>query len=829
MTATASAAEALSALSAPRRLEALADAQLRVVELLMKQAPLREVLDSICRGVEGQLAHTLCSVLLLDPDGVRLRLGAGPSFVADYLALLEGQAIGPNVGSCGAAMFRRERVVVEDIAKDPLWQDCRTPALSNGLAACASTPVFDGAGNVIGSLALYHRSIGPFGVEELEILQHTSSLAALAISHHRQMEALGQQTERLTMAQRLARLGFWTWWVADNRVVWSEGLYEIYGLDHATFAASFEGYLSRVHPDDRVMVQATIGKALETSKSFAFEERIVRPDGETRWLRSWGTVVLDREGRPEQMMGTCLDVTDLKTGELDLLQFRALVENSPDFVAIASMDTRVQYVNPAGMRLIGLDSLEVARTHSIRDLLTPEGYRQAHTLEIPAVTTVGHWEGESTLRHLTTGEVIPVQITHLLVREPGTGKPVCLASFQHDLRSQKRTEEALRQAQKMEAIGGLAGGIAHDFNNLLSVILSYSELLSHGLRESDPMHEGLKEIGAAALSAGRLTRQLLAYSRRQVLNPRIVDLDQLVSSMEGLLRRLIGEDVELVVRGSAALVNVLADPGQIEQVLMNLAANARDAMPRGGKLMIETASVDLDDEYARQRPGVMPGAYVMLVVTDNGSGMDSAMQARIFEPFFTTKEKGRGTGLGLATVHGIVRQSGGHVWVYSEVGRGSTFKVYLPRANGEPVPMAAMATVAEMRGTETVLLVEDDAQLRVVMRGILKRQGYQVLDAQNGGEALLLCERFSGTIHILITDVVMPNMSGREVAERLQELRPAMKILYVSGYTDNTIVHHGILDAGINFLEKPITPDALARKVREVLDARPPTTQASIP
>ncbi len=498
-------------------------------------------------------------------------------------------------------------------------------------------------------------------------------------------------------------------------------------------------------------------------------------------------------------------------------RFRTLIEQAPVAIGI-SRDGVAMYANPMCLQMLGFESVEEIQGIPLVDLVGARSRDEiaerirlrAQGLAVPReYETIGLRKGGS-----------PFTV-HVVVKDVQLADGPANIGFFTDITEQRRTEEQLRHVQKMEAVGQLAGGIAHDFNNVITVVNSFCDLALSGLREHDPLREDLMEIRKAGKRAAALTRQLLAFSRRQVLRPEVLNLNQVLDGIEGMLRRLIGEDIELVVSRTADLGSVRADPGQIEQVVMNLVVNSRDAMPEGGKLTIETANVELDEEEARVRIGVRPGPHVTLSVSDTGCGMDEQTRARIFEPFFTTKESGKGTGLGLATVYGIVKQSGGSVCVDSEPGRGTTFEICLPRELTAPeAELRTERPAGQATGTETVLVVEDEEAVRNLTRRILTAAGYTVLMAANAGEALLACERRTQPVHLLLTDVVMPLMSGRELAERLAQACPGMTVLFMSAYADNAIMSHGTLERGVHFIAKPFAAEDLTRKVREVLDLR---------
>jgi PAS domain S-box-containing protein len=509
-------------------------------------------------------------------------------------------------------------------------------------------------------------------------------------------------------------------------------------------------------------------------------------------------------------------------------QLQTLSENAPFGMMMIDKEGMFKYINPKFKELFGYDLNDV-----------PDGktwFRKAYPDPAYRHQAISTWIHD--LEDLSSGEKRARTFT--VTCKSGTEKiinfiPVRLETGEtvmacEDMTEIKRAEEEkaslqdqLRQSQKVEAIGRLAGGVAHDFNNLLTIIKGYSQLSCIELKDNDTLKENIDEIQRAAERAASLTRQLLAFSRRQVMEMRVVDLNTLLRDLEKMLRRVIGEDIEMVIQLAQNLESVRADVGQIEQVIMNLAVNAKDAMPSGGKLTIETANVALDESYAHSHVEVTPGPYVMLSVSDTGTGMTPEVRERIFEPFFTTKEKGKGTGLGLSTVYGIVIQSKGHIWVDSVQGKGTAFKVYLPRVN-EPLEEMKKEVLKEElpHGNETILIAEDEAEVRKLISKMLEKQGYAILETSSGEEALLACGGCEGRIHLMLVDVIMPGMSGSELAKAVKLLYPEIKILFMSGYTDDAIARHGVLEKGVNYIQKPFTLEGLARKVREVLDKEAP-------
>ncbi|MGE5569217.1 MAG: PAS domain S-box protein [Rhodospirillales bacterium] len=495
----------------------------------------------------------------------------------------------------------------------------------------------------------------------------------------------------------------------------------------------------------------------------------------------------------------------------------AILESVSEAIFTVDRQGRIVLANASAVRMFGYTQEELLGS-SIESLL-PSGSRDVHAkrrqeyFEEPRNRPMGI--GMDLAGRRKDGSEFPVEVSLSYLQMDGG---MLAIAFVTDITTRKQMEEQLLHSQKMEALGRLAGGVAHDFNNMLTIISGYNQLVLDQLSLGDPLRGYVEEVLTAASRAVALTNQLLAFSRRQVLQPRVLNVNALLSSTEKMLRRLIGEDIDLVFRLDPNAGNLRADPGQIEQVIFNLVVNSRDAIPGGGRITIETAAAQLDTKYSKTHLGVRPGDYVLIAVSDTGHGMDAETKRHIFEPFFTTKEPGRGTGLGLATVYGIVKQSGGEVWVYSEPGQGTTFKVYFPRVNEAESPAERATPAEESRGAETVLVVEDEEGVRELIAEMLRQRGYTVLTAENGVEALRVSAQYPDPIHLLVTDVVMPQMSGKQLADTLAPLRPGIKVLYLSGYTEYSALHHGVLEPGFEFLGKPFSRETLARKVRQVLD-----------
>lgn len=591
------------------------------------------------------------------------------------------------------------------------------------------------------------------------------------------------------------------------------------GFSQDEWIADPQRWLKQIHLDDRPAALAAFAHSQAAGVPFAAEYRMSARDGRIVWFRDEGVVESDEAGLPCFIQGIMWDITTRKHMEEDLNHsyslLHAVVEGVADAIYVKDRQSRYLMINTAGANLLGVAPPDVVGKDDIA-FFAPDASRRIIETDRRIIET-----GE-TLTYESTATIAGVRRIHLVTKGPyrdRNGDVIGVFGISRDITEQKRLEAQFLQAQKMESIGRMAGGVAHDFNNLLTAIIGYAELAVEDSAPNARVMTWLGEIRKASLRAAGLTRQLLAFAREQAFEPEALNLNDLILETEKLLRRLIGEHIEFLTSPAPQLGQVRADANQIVQVLVNLAVNARDAMPQGGRLLIETANVTLDADYARQHLDVLPGPYVLLAVSDTGCGMTEEVRRHLFEPFFTTKEVGKGTGLGLATCYGIVKQHGGSIWVYSEVERGATVKVYLPRVDVPADARAAITRPALQLGNETVLLVEDEPSLRDLAMHVLRAQGYTVVGAAHGIEALELLQARDGAgIDMLITDVVMPQLGGKLLSEQVIARYPEIKILFISGYTDNAITNLQQLGVRAAFLQKPFSPAALARKVREVLD-----------
>ncbi len=633
--------------------EALTLLDEKILAMVLGQASLAEILTVLCEEIEKRYKGLLCSVLLLDSDGVTLRHGASPSLPTEYSRAIDGTAIGPYQGSCGTAAYRRQPVIVSDIATDKLWEKYRHLALPHGLRACWSTPINSREDKVLGTFAVYYREPRTPDVEHLKLIAHVTHLARIAIESDRDKAELRlAETRYRTLVERLPAITYIAEMGVSGRWYYvSPQIESILGFSPQEWLADPVSWVNRIHVEDRETALAAERRFQETHEFLQVEYRMIARDGRVLWFRDEAITLQETDPHRFLMQGLMYDITE-----------------------------------------------------------------------------------------------------------------------------HKRLEDQLRQAQKMEAMGQMAGGVAHDFNNLLMLIQAHNERLRVRLSRDDAGRRDSFQIDKIVARAAALTRQLLAFSRKQVLQVRVLDLNEVVTEVARILARVIGTSITLKVELSLSPSLVKADPGQIEQVILNLAMNARDAMPDGGRLTIETRDIEIGPADPRLREGISPGRYVVLVVVDTGVGMDSETQSRMFEPFFTTKEPGKGTGLGLSTVYGIVKQTGGWTHVKSEPGQGTAFEIYLPEAaereerSGLGDKRKDPASVPT--GSETVLVVEDEEGIREVACEFLQSLGYKALDAVDGAEALRIAEGHEDLIHLLVTDIVMPKMGGRELVHRLREVRP---------------------------------------------------------
>ncbi len=677
----------------------------RILALIMGQNPLAATLDALCTDIEQHYPGMVCSVLLLDADGITLLHAAGPSLPADYNQSINGVKIGPSAGSCGTAVYRKQPVVVSDIAADPLWADYRELALRHNLRACWSTPISSQDGKMLGTFAIYYREPRTPDAQHLHLIAHATQLVALAIERDRDKIQLRAAEDRYrTLVERLPAITYIAELGASGPWHYvSPQIKSILGYSPGEWLADSRNWIQHIHPEDREHTFAAEKRFEETHDLFHAEYRMFARDGRILWFRDEGVMLHAVPGHAFLMQGVLYDITE-----------------------------------------------------------------------------------------------------------------------------HKRLEEQLRHSQKLEAVGQLAGGVAHDFNNLLMVIQAHNERLRGRLNATDatfaePALKDAVEIDRAVARATALTQQLLAFSRRQVLQLRPLDLNTVLTEVAKMLDRLIPASIDLQIEPGTKLNRVKADPGQIEQVILNLAVNARDAMADGGRLTIRTRNAELQQTLAGSHAPIPPGQYVVLEVSDTGIGMRHEIQARMFEPFFTTKKPGQGTGLGLAIVYGVVKQTGGWITSKSEPGKGTSFDLYFPQVEtptGEAVAESAARKVSAsaISGTETILLVEDQEGIRELAREYLRQKGYTVLDAADGNEGLQVAAEYKNPIHLLLTDVVMPNVGGQELAKRLAQERGQVKVLFMSGYPDHATWDADLPDDSAAVLQKPFTLESLARKIRALLD-----------
>jgi len=623
--------------------------------------------------------------------------------------------------------------------------------------------------------------------------------------------------EQMRLALIAARIGYWDWEVLNDKHVWSDTCKALLGLP-ADANVNFDVLIKAVHPDDRTQLWSAINRAIRDKAAYVCEFRVLWPDGSMHWCVGRGRAFLNGMGRTIRMIGIVADIDERKASESNLRLLTAALEAAANAIVITDPNGTILWVNRAFTDLTGYE-LEESIGQNPRILRSFEHDRHFCDNLWSTIKSGRVWRGELRNRK-KDGSTYNEEMTITPVRSI-SGEITNFIAIKQDVTDKKTLEAQYRHAQKMEAVGRLAGGLAHDLNNVLSVIMGYSFLSLEKLEPTRQAVVYIQNIKSAADRAASLVKQLLTFSRQQVVYPRILDLYSVLKNMEDMLRKLVGEDVFIAMKTTIPLGSIKADVGQVEQVVMNLVVNARDAMTEGGQVTIETRNVDLDQSYRQEHEPVEPGQYVMLSVSDTGCGMDEKTKAHIFEPFYTTKGAGKGTGLGLATVYGIVKQSGGYIWVYSEPGQGTTFKLYFPLVSEAPEVFIKPMEPTEIRGGgETILLVEDDEAVRELVLMILRNAGYTVLEASNPEAALELAAKQSAQIDLLLSDIVMPSISGTRLVVLLRMSKPALKVILMSGYAAETLARQAPVPAGVTFIEKPFTRDSLLIAIRKTLDSK---------
>jgi PAS domain S-box-containing protein len=661
-----------------------------------------------------------------------------------------------------------------------------------------------------------------YGVGSVVLDEHPHAVVALHdISERRQVEIkLKKNHDLLNEVGEAATIGGWDLDPGSMAGTWTDAMYHIFEVPLGQ-KPDIKDALFFYHPDDRPKITAAIYGAIERGDAYDLELRFITAKGKRLWVRSLCKPVVEN-GKTKRLVGVLQDITGPKQATLELKEKTEEIERyfstALDLFCIADGKGNFKRLNQEWSILLGR-RLEELEGRSLFEFIHPDD------LESTKQALSDLHQQKSVLNFVNRYSCHDGSWRWLEWRVFPSGDNIFAAArnISDRILAEQQSEklaQQLQQAMKMEAVGLLAGGVAHDFNNLLTGIGGYVDLIISDLNPGDPILSDLNEIKRATQSATTLTSQLLAFSRKQLIEPKVLNLNKLISNLQKMLQRLIGEDIELSTKMFENLTSVRIDPGQFEQILVNLVVNARDAMPGGGKLTIETANINIDEDYCAVHPYVKTGRHVMLAVSDTGCGMSDEVKARLYEPFFTTKQKGRGTGLGLATTYGVVKQSGGSIEVYSEPGEGTTFKIYLPAIEGvlQQLEIEEPASPSVLKGEETILLVEDEKIVRELAAKILKRLDYNILSASNGVEALEIAQNYHGVINLLITDVVMPGMNGRQLADRLIQVRPNIKVLFTSGYTENTIAHHGIIDENLSFIGKPYSSHDLAKKIRRLLD-----------